>query len=98
MHIHNSIPHLNDLLRKLLILVEIVLHVDISNYNFVAQRAVDSVLASGAKPHHSEGGQDTSMNTSMQADEGEENVENSLAAQTEMLKTVTQLLQQTSQV
>lgn len=72
--------------------------VDISNYNFVAQRAVDSVLASGAKPHHSEGGQDTSMNTSMQADEGEENVENSLAAQTEMLKTVTQLLQQTSQV
>lgn len=38
------------------------------------------------------------MNTSMQADEGEENVENSLAAQTEMLKTVTQLLQQTSQV
>lgn len=27
MHIHISIPHLNDLLRKLLILVEIVLHV-----------------------------------------------------------------------
>lgn len=66
-------------------------------HSLAAQRAVDSVLASGAKPHHSEGGQDTSMNTSMQADEGEENVENSLAAQTEMLKTVTQLLQQTSQ-
>lgn len=78
--------------------VECAISVDMFNDNFVAQRAVDSVLASGAKPHHSEGGQDTSMNTSMQADDVEENVENSLAAQTEMLKTVTQLLQQTSQV
>lgn len=67
-------------------------------FGFLAQRAVDNVLAAGAKPHHPEGEQDTSMNTSVQAEEGEENAENSLAAQTEMLNTVTQLLQQTSQV
>jgi hypothetical protein len=56
------------------------------------------VLAAGAKPQNTEPEQDTSMNTSVQAEEGEENAENSLAAQTEMLNTVTQLLQQTSQV
>lgn len=38
------------------------------------------------------------MNTSFQPDDGEENAENSLAAQTEMLNTVTQLLQQNAQV
>ncbi|XP_061176862.1 SR-related and CTD-associated factor 4-like isoform X2 [Saccostrea echinata] len=72
---------------------------DPNNQQFAvaAQRAVDNVMATGAKPHHAEGGQDTSMNTSLPPEEVEENPENSLAAQTEMLNTVTQLLQQTSQ-